>query len=198
MGEWRVYPHYERRELENGDVYVFAPLWRIDESDAEMLKLYEGVRRSLEKDESNDLGSASETAARHAGIWQENEPLTYYKPLVDEPDLFLKFARLVEEGPVTENVMFEWVRSYGVLGLDKPAGPVGIGNPRGGPRENVLSFGERAEEANVILRLYEAARSPYGPDKKTIQRHMMMPEVPHQQSRLARPKVRETVTEEGN
>ena len=80
-------------------------------------------------------------AAQHAGIWQENEP-RLYKPLVDEPDLFLKFARFVEEGPVTEQVMFEWVRSYGVLGLGRPAGAEGMGNSRGGQRENVLIFGE--------------------------------------------------------
>src|SRR5215213_11876931 len=120
-GEWRVFPHYQSRELDNGDAYFFAPPWQIDESDPEMLKLYEAVRRSLEMDDMHDADSASETAARHAGIWRENEPRSY-KPLVDEPDLFLKFARLVEEGPITENVMREWVNSYGVLGLDKSTG----------------------------------------------------------------------------
>jgi len=138
------YPYYKRRELENGDVYYYAPLWQLDESDPEMLKLYEGVRQSVKKDDIHDVDSASETAARQAGIWQENEPHSY-KPLIDEPDLFLKFARLVEEGPVTENVMLEWVGSYGVLGLDKSAGTA-MGSPRGGPQENVLSFGERAGE----------------------------------------------------
>jgi hypothetical protein len=196
-GEWRVFPHYQRRDLDNGDAYFFAPLWQIDESDPEMLKLYEAVRQSLEKDDIHDADSASETAARHAGIWMENEPHSY-KPLIDEPDLFLKFARLVEEGPITENEMLEWVRSYGVLGLDKPAGGVGMGSPRGGPRENVLSFGERAEEANIVLRLYEAATSPYGPAVESIKKYMTMPEVPQYQSWLARAKVRETVTNEGN
>jgi hypothetical protein len=93
--------------------------------------------------------------------------------------------------------MLEWVSSYGVLGLDKSAG-AGVGNPRGGPWENVLSFGERAAEANMVLRLFEAATSPYGPDVETIKNHMTMPEVPHQQSWLARPNARETVTNEGN
>ena len=196
-GEWRVYPHYERGELDNGDVYVYAPLWQVDESDSEMLELYKRVRHSLERDKSHDINFASEMAAWHAGILKQNEP-RLYKPLVDEPDLFLKFARLVEKGPITESVMLEWVRSHGVLGLHKSAGAAGVGNPRGGPWENVLSFGERAEEANMVLRLYEAASSPYGPDKETIQKHMRMLEIPHQQSWVARPKVRETVTEEGN
>ena len=196
-GVWRVFPHYHRHELDNGDAYFCAPLWQMDESDPEMLKLYEAVRQSLEKDDIHDADSASETAARHAGIWRENEPRSY-KPLVDEPDLFLKFARLVEEGPITENEMREWVSTYGVLGLDKSAGVVGVGNSRGGPRENVLSFGMRAEEANIVLRLYEAATSPYGPDVETIKNYITMPEVPYHQSWLARPNVRETVTDEGN
>jgi hypothetical protein len=194
-GEWRVFPHYQRRELDNGDAYFFAPPWQIDESNREMLKLYKGVRQSLEKHDMHDVDSASEMAARHAGVWQENEPRPY-KPLVDEPDLFLKFARLVEEGPITENVMLEWVSSYGVLGLDKSAGTA-MGSPRGGPQENVLSFGERAGEANIVLRLFEAAKSPYGPDVETIKDHITMSEVPHLQARLARPKARETVTNEG-
>src|SRR5215204_6439449 len=118
MGEWRRFAYYQRRELDNGDAYFFAPPWQLGESDPKMLKLYEAVRQSLENDDIHDADSASETAARHAGIWRENEPQPY-KPLVDEPDLFLKFARLVEEGPITENEMLEWVSSYGVLGLDK-------------------------------------------------------------------------------
>jgi hypothetical protein len=197
MGEWRRFTYYQRRELDNGDAYFFAPPWQLDESDPEMLKLYEAVRQSLENDDIHDADSASETAARQAGIWRKNDPRSY-KPLVDEPDLFLKFARLVEEGPITENEMREWVSTHGVLGLDKPAGAVGMGNPRGGPRENVLSFGERAEEANVVLRLYEAAVSPYGPDVEKINKCMIMPEVPHYQSWLARPKARETGTDEGD
>jgi len=196
-GEWRVFPHYQRRELDNGDAYFCALPWQFDESDPDMLKIYEVVRQSLERDDMHDANSASETAARHAGIWRENEPQPY-KPLVDEPDLFLKFARLVEQGPITENEMLQWVRSYGVLGLDKSTGGVGMGNPRGGPRENILSFGERAGEANTVLRLYEAATSPYGPDVETIKKCIIMPEVPHHQSWLARPKARETVTDEGN
>jgi hypothetical protein len=85
-----------------------------------------------------------------------------------------------------------------LLGLDQSAGAVGVGNSRGGPQENVLIFGERAGEANLVLRLYEAATSPYGPDVETIKNYITMPEVPHQQSWLARPKARETVTDEGN
>jgi hypothetical protein len=195
--EWRVYPHYERRELENGDVYLYAPPWWVDETNPEMLELYRRLKQVREKDESYDVEFASYMSAQQAGILQENEP-RLYKPLVDAPDLFLKFARLIEEGPITDEVMLQWVRSYGVLGLDKSAGAAGMGGHRGGPSENVFSFGERASEANIVLRLFEAARSPYGPDKETIKKYIIMPEVPHYQSWLARPKVRETVNEQGN
>jgi hypothetical protein len=196
-GEWRVYPHYERRELGNGDVYMYAPPWWIDETNPEMLELYRRLKQVREKDESHDVEFASYMSAQQVGILQEENEPWLYKPLIDEPDLFLKFARLVEEGPITDEVMLEWVRSYGVVGLDKFAGSAGMGNPRGGPSESVLGFGERAEEANMVLRLYEAARSPYGPDISTIKKHITMPEVPHQQARLARPNARKTVTSEG-
>jgi hypothetical protein len=196
-GEWRVYPHYERREVGNGDVYIYAPLSQIDESDPDMLKIYDGMRNSLESDESYDTSAASEMAARHAGILRQNEP-RLYRPLVDKPDLLLRFAELAEKGPITDKVVLDWVRSYGVLGLDKSLGAASMGNPRGGPYESVFAFGERAAEVNLMLKLYEAATSQYGPDEETIKKHMIMPEVPHQQSWLARPKTREWNTEEGD
>jgi hypothetical protein len=85
--------------------------------------------------------------------------------------------------------MLEWVRTYGVLGLEKFDSVAGIGNPRGGPAENAHNFGERAHEAHMVLTLWKAAKSPYGPDVQTIKRHIIMPEVPHLQSWFAAPKV---------
>ncbi len=178
-------------------MYVYAPLSHIGESDPDMLEIYDRIRDSLESDKLHDTDSASEMAARHAGILQQNEP-RLYRPLVDKPDLLLKFAGLVEEGPITDEVVLDWVRSYGVLGLDKFTGAASMGNPRGGPYESVFNFGERAAEANLMLRLYEAATSPYGPDEETIKKHIIMPEISHQQSWLARPKVRESIIEEGD
>ena len=196
-GEWRVYPHYERREVGNGDVYIYAPLSQRDESDPDMLEIYDGIRKSLESDESYDTSAASEMAARHAGILRQNEP-RLYRPLVDTPDLLVRFAGLAEEGPITDEVVLDWVRSYGVLGLDKSVGAASMGNPRGGPYESVFAFGERAAEVNLMLKLYEAATSPYGLEEEMIKKHIVMPEVPHHQSWLARPKMLERSAQEGD
>jgi hypothetical protein len=183
------------RELESGDVSVYAPLHWVDESDPEKLGLYRQTRQAWEKNKfSVDL--ASEVAAHDVGILQKNEP-RLYQPLIDDPGLFLKFAKLAEEGPITGEVMLRWVRTYGVLGLDKFDGVVGIGNPRGGPAENAFNFGERAQEAHTVLTLWKAAKSPYGPDVETIKRYIIMPEVPHLQSWFAAPKVTLRDDEEG-
>jgi hypothetical protein len=194
-GDWRRYTHYELRELENGDVSVYAPLHWVEESDPEKLELYRQTRQAREEGMfSADL--ASHVAAHDVGILHDNES-QLYQPLIDDPGLFLKFAKLAEEGPITGEVMREWVRAYGVLGLDKLDGVAGIGNPRGGPAENAYNFGERAHEAHMALTLWKAAKSPYGPDVETIKKYIIMPEVPHLQSWFAAPKVTVREDEEG-
>ena len=44
-----------------------------------------------------------------------------YAPLRDEPDLFVKFASLASKDPGTRDgrydIMLEWIKNYGVLGL---------------------------------------------------------------------------------
>jgi len=194
-GDWRVYTHYELRELESGDVSVYAPLHWVHETDPEKLELYRQTRQAREQGVFS-AALASHVAAHDVGILQDNEP-QLYQPLIDNPGLFLKFAKLAEEGPITGEVMLEWVRTYGVLGLDKLDGVAGMGNPRGGPAENAYNFGERAQEAEMILRLWKAAKSPYGPDVETIKKYIIMPEVPHLQSWFAAPKVTVRKDEEG-
>jgi hypothetical protein len=194
-GEWRRYTHYEVTELDNGDVSVYAPPHWAQDSDPEKLQLYRQTRQAREEGMfSTDL--AAQVAAHDVGILQENVP-RLYQPLIDEPGLFLKFAELAEAEPITGEVMLEWVRAYGVLGLEKFNNVAGIGNPRGGPAENAYNFGERAQEAHMVLTLWKAAKSPYGPDVETIKRHIIMPEVPHLQSWFAAPKVSVREDEEG-
>lgn len=86
----------------------------------------------------------------------------------------------------------EWVHEYGVLGVDPPdttvlgdspdairlflgrLGPDGLrgrgtrNDASGGPLETVERFAGEAWEANIVLRLYEAASNPNGPDVDTI------------------------------
>jgi hypothetical protein len=42
-----------------------------------------------------------------------------YFPLVSHPTLFLMFARLGDDGEITEEVWLDWIKGYGVLGLER-------------------------------------------------------------------------------
>lgn len=96
-GDWCVYSHYELRDLENGDVSVYAPLHWVEGSDPEKLEPYRRTRQAWEvRFFSTDL--AAQVAASDVGILQENER-RLHQPLIDEPGLFLKFAKLAEAGP---------------------------------------------------------------------------------------------------
>ncbi len=84
----------------------------------------------------------------------------------------MEFAGLVEQGPITTEVVLGWVKDYGVLGLEKGTGiGAGWGNPRGGPAESVSNFEMQAQEANLVLRLFEAATAPGGPDVEYLQEY---------------------------
>jgi hypothetical protein len=163
VGEWPVYRRYEFKEA-GEKAYVYAPRWWAEEpNDPEELEAYRQYKNSLIKKHRVDLEFASYSAAYSFGIERHNEE-ERYRPL-DYPDIFSEFARLVEEGPVTERVILGWVEQYGVLGVDKTSGAgIGFGNPRGGPAETVSNFEYYAREANTVLRLYAAASATEGPD----------------------------------
>jgi hypothetical protein len=77
-----------------------------------------------------------------------------YDPLVDTPDLFLKFARLYDQGFSTELIL-QWVARYGLLGVGSGEGS-GL---RGGPEETVEGFWEEVSWAAGTLAMYEIALS---------------------------------------
>lgn len=82
-----------------------------------------------------------------------------YPPLVDSPDLFLRFARLGEtldpDGDTDPNAeaFLEWAETYGVLGLTRAGGLYTV---RGGSADTVRAFAHEARTAGALLRLYEA------------------------------------------
>lgn len=102
-----------------------------------------------------------------------------YQPLVKYPDLFLRFARLADDGGLnigkeSESEMnvkaaLEWSETYGVLGTT-PAKARGAwwADPRGGVGDTVKGFVAEARIANDTLRLYEAATRPKGADVETV------------------------------
>lgn len=97
-------------------------------------------------------------------------------------DLFLRFARWPEKHAMTEapldseeneRAAYEWAKGYGVLGVDPPEiedrglslGAATFRNGgRGGPEETITRFADEAWQAHRVLRLFEAATDPDGPD----------------------------------
>jgi hypothetical protein len=173
-GEWLVYQRYE----DNGrgeSAYLQAPLWWAEEpNDPKELDVYKGYKRYLDNQYENDPELAAHIAAQALGIEQQNEPERYV-PL-NYHDLFLQFAGLVEEGPITLGVVLGWAELYGVLGLEKTS-VNGMGNPRGGPAESVSNFASYAEEAHMVLRFYGAVTDPEGPDYEYLRKHIRPPEI---------------------
>jgi hypothetical protein len=171
-GGWPIYDHYEFRE-DGADVYVYAPSWRVDEVDPEFQPAYERHREELERSYPDNVGFARELAASSFRGRRDNNVKERYAPL-NYPDIFLEFAGLAEEGPITQEVMEGWVEHYGVLGLQRTA--QGRGDPRGGNAESLSNFTRHALDANLVLRLYEAATRPHGPNVEYL-RSVIAPEV---------------------
>jgi hypothetical protein len=90
-----------------------------------------------------------------------------YAPLADTPDLFLKFARLADQ-EITRDVWLGWLHRYGVLGLERYGKSYNRAWMEGGGSEKFSRFREEAQTANGVLRLYEAATAPDGPDVAVI------------------------------
>ncbi len=172
-GEWPMYSRYDIAGAGEG-AYVYAPPWWPDNSDPERLALYEAHRRDLEESHPHRPEFAAKLAACRLGIAVVPNPVKEkYLPL-RYSDIFLEFAELVEQRPITQDVMLDWVRFYGVLGLEKFSSWGGWSNPRGGPAESVSNFRMHAQEANLVLRLFEAATKRGGPDVKFLQEHIMV------------------------
>jgi hypothetical protein len=76
---------------------------------------------------------------------------TYYDPVNDTPDLFLRFARL-NEGPLLPDSIRGWVRRYGLLGLNNHTDwVVGYWDP-----EYTEAINEMTKLASAVLKGYEA------------------------------------------
>jgi hypothetical protein len=122
-----------------------------------------GGRVSPGSPEEALMSQAIERSKARREVWP-------YSPLVREPDLFLKFARLADDDGLdqgaageldtdkNEAVALRWAHDYGVLGLT-PVEENGLRGARtvGGAADTVEAFSREAWTANGCLRLYEAA-----------------------------------------
>jgi hypothetical protein len=132
-------------------------------------------------DEPENYPRRRKASALQEGIGQDKEVFWEFFNAVDTyapltlPGLFLEFAGLANEGEITLDVMMDWVERYGVLGLEvretRSIDPQGFAHLSGGPMDNLWSFDIEARRANAVLRLYEAATDPDGPDVDKIGRY---------------------------
>lgn len=119
-----------------------------------------------------EVGHAEDAYVQAA---EDATPGVYY-PLAQVPGLFLEFARLAGEAEISREVWLDWVKRYGVLGLNwrdpvADAVPIGLYGPvavEGGPAESFRNFVSEAGKANRVLKLYESVAPPYDPRSSPI------------------------------
>jgi hypothetical protein len=92
-------------------------------------------------------------------LFEDDNSTGMYAPLMDEPDLFVKFASLASKDPGTRDgrydIMLEWIKNYGVLGLVREDNFVS--GQRSEREENFLGFWYEVDRAAQCMALYEAA-----------------------------------------
>jgi hypothetical protein len=169
-GVWEVWANYDIRPRKGGARYVLA----VDSEDPE-LQPRSDLEKALEwSGGSVDEGSTADKLLREAVERRElrREGWVYW-PLVKYPDLFLKFARLADEGKLDDGPTVDkldtdknaeaakdWAETYGTLGLTRvEQDEFGFrgASTRGGKEDTVAAFAHEAWVANGCLKLYEAA-----------------------------------------
>ncbi len=154
---WPVFRDFEFEEGTVHDVIVYAP------------------RKPPEQlPQSEELGTWRRIPS--ASLFEDLNLKREYAPLRDEPSLFLKFASLARDSSIVKDeartVMVDWVKSYGVLGLQGIDRSAGISlRWREGRRESLYGFINAVRRAAWCLSLYEAATAPEGPDADALERH---------------------------
>lgn len=167
-GLWELWAEYAIRRQNDGGRYIVAV--NLDESD---LPPRVDLGKALEKTGGVLSPNSPEEALLRKAVERtrlRKEGWVYY-PLVQKPDLFLKFARLAENGlddvasagglDTDKNacVALDWAWEHGVLGLTRGDEEEWFrgASTRGGKADSVASFASEAWRANTCLRLYEAA-----------------------------------------
>jgi hypothetical protein len=166
---WELWAKYAIRRREDRRRYVLA----VEPEDSELPPRVD-LAKALEK--TNGVvapGSPEEELVRQDIERRKARKEGWvYSPLVREPDLFLKFARLADDGGLDNaatvdgldtdknaDAALDWAETYGVLGLTPGVEVEGFrgASTRGGKEDTVSSFAYEAWVANGCLRLYEAA-----------------------------------------
>jgi hypothetical protein len=167
--KWELWAKYVIRHRDDGKRYIVA----VDLDDSELPPRVD-LASALEKTGGVvSPGSPEEELARQAykRMQLRKEGWVYY-PLVEKPDLFLKFARLADDGGLDNaatadeldtdknaSVALDWAEEHGTLGLTRADEQRWFrgASTRGGIADTVASFAYDAWRANACLRLCEAA-----------------------------------------
>jgi len=177
LGIWEIWAKYDIRQRKDGHRYVL----RVEPDLPPAPDLKREIEEAVEEaGGSVSPGSRADELLREAVDRREarKEQGKYskdglYYPLVREPDLFLKFARLADEGKLDDaptldeldtdknaEAALDWAWEHGVLGLTRvPPDEFGFrgASTYGGEADTVAAFANEAWVANGCLRLYEAA-----------------------------------------
>ncbi|MCA1729986.1 MAG: hypothetical protein LC751_11450 [Actinobacteria bacterium] len=89
--------------------------FKIAANEAAEKELRKGMWRVYEDYEVKGTEEGNPYVVRAPGVMPEHE----YYPLVSYTSLFLNLARLANEGEITQDVWRNWIKSYGVLGLER-------------------------------------------------------------------------------
>jgi len=184
-GIWEIWAKYDIRSQRDGHRYVVA----VEPDLPPAPNLRKDIEGALEETGGRVIpGSRADMLLREAVERREarREGWVYW-PLVEEPELFLKFARLADEGmldasPTVDELdtdknaqaAKDWAETYGVLGLTRVvADEFGFrgASTKGGMADTVAAFAHEAWVANGCLRLFEAATAEEL-DMDTISSHM--------------------------
>jgi len=171
MGIWEFWAKYDIRPQKDGRRYVVA----VDDDLPPAPELKQDIEKALEKTGGQVFrGSTADVLLRKATKRREARKKGWvYWPLVENPDLFLEFARLADGGGLDNadtvdgldtdknaSALLGWAREHGVLGLTRVE-PDHFGfrgaSTLGGKADTVAAFAYEAWRAHDALRLYEAA-----------------------------------------
>jgi len=156
-GTWSVFAEYSKGDTEQADGFYIF-----------------APPKLVEKDEDGKLQ------------FLDNERWDY-QPMVRYPDLFLRFARLLDDTEDAHNTdtntatALSWAYDYGVLGLTPSRMPGALwgeddstwwGEVHGGKGDSVSAFIFQARLAKNTLRLYELATAPQEVDVEAIKQLM--------------------------
>jgi hypothetical protein len=138
---WQTFRDYAKEEETEYNVRVIAP-WRDP---------------GLPRPRTHPDGRQVQT---YSGEWwfKDDNAGKTYAPLRDEPDLFLRFASLAADDPGTKEgrleIMLNWIKRYGVLGLVVEGNSVHDG--RSTKRENLILFWDEVHQAAKCWAWYQA------------------------------------------